>query len=78
MTDLKQLCKFSEGKDRTLIAKKDSDYAKRLILLSLRKMKVYRTPVFISKELNPEEQKIEINCCKNVEKCYKMALTKIK
>ena len=59
VTDLKRLGKFSEGKDRTLIAKIDSDYAKRLILLSLRKMKDYRTPVFISKELNPEEQKIE-------------------
>ena len=59
VTDLKRLGKFSEGKDRTLIAKIDSDYAKRLILLSLRKMKDYKTPVFISKELNPEERKIE-------------------
>ena len=79
LTDRKKLGKFSEGKDQTLIAKIDSDYAKRLILLSLRKMKDYRTPVFISKELNPKEQKIENELLqKRREKFKKMALTKIK
>ena len=55
VTDLKRVGKFSEGKSRTLIVKIDSDYAKRLILLSLSKMKNYKMPIFISKELNPEE-----------------------
>ena len=56
ITDIKRLGKFSENKHRTLVVKIDSDYAKRLILLSLRKLKDYGKPVFISKELNPEEQ----------------------
>ena len=56
VTDIKRTGKFSEHKHRTLVVKIDSDYAKRLILLSLRKLKDYGKPVFISKELNPEEQ----------------------
>ena len=59
VTDLKRLGKYQEGKSRTLVAKKDSDYAKRLILLSLAKMKDYGKPVFISEELNPSEQAME-------------------
>ena len=59
VTDLKQVGKFSEGKSRTLIVKIDSDYAKRLILLSLSKMKNYKMPIIISNELNPEEQAVE-------------------
>ena len=53
VTDLKRLGKYQEVKSRTLVVKIDSDYAKRLILLSLAKMKHYSKPVFISKELNP-------------------------
>ena len=49
ITDIKRLGKFSENKHRTLVVKIDSDYAKRLILLSLRKLKDYGKPVFISK-----------------------------
>ena len=51
VTDMKWLEKFIEGKDRILIVTIDSDYAKRLILLSLGKLKDY-----INKELNPDEQ----------------------
>ena len=54
VTDIKRIGKFSKNKHRTLVAI-DSDYAKRIILLSLRKLKDYGKPVFISKELNPEE-----------------------
>ena len=50
---------FSESKTRTLIVKLDSDYSKRLILLSLRKLKHYKIPVFISKELTIPEQFME-------------------
>ena len=56
VTDIKRQGKFSENKHRPLVVKIDNDYAKRLILLSLRKLKVYGKPAFISKELNPEEQ----------------------
>ena len=52
VTDLKRVGKYRERKSRTLVAKIDSDYAKRLILLSLAKTKDYGKPVFISKELN--------------------------
>ena len=59
VTALKWLGKNQDGKSRTLVAKKDSDYAKRLIPLSLAKLKDYGKPVFISKKLNPSEQAIE-------------------
>ena len=59
VTDLKRVGNFSESKTRTLIVKLDSDYSKRLILLSLRKLKDYKIPVFISKELTISEQFIE-------------------
>ena len=59
VTDLKRLGKYQEGKSRTLVAEIDSDYAIRLILLSLAKMKDYGKPVFISKKLNPSEQAIK-------------------
>ena len=59
VTVLKTLGKYQEGKSRTLVAKIDSDYAKRLILLSRTKMKDYGKPVLISEELIPSEQAIE-------------------
>ena len=59
VTDLKRVGNFAEGKTRTLILKLYSDYSKRLILLSLGKLKDYRIPVFISKELTLPEQFIE-------------------
>ena len=59
VTDLKRLGKYQEGKSLTLVAKINSDNAKRLILLSLAKMKDYGKPAFISKELNPSERAIE-------------------
>ena len=58
-TDLKRLQNFIEGKDLTLIVKIDGDYAKQLILMLLTKMKDYKTPVFRSKKLNPEDQAVE-------------------
>ena len=49
VTDIKRLGNFSENKHRTLVVKIDSDYAKKLILLSLRKLKDYGKPVFLVK-----------------------------
>ena len=68
VTDKKRQGKIVEERDRTLIVKIDSDYAKRLTLLSLGKMKEYKTPVFISKKLNSDEQVVEYDLCKNAEK----------
>ena len=59
VTFLKTLGKYQEGKSRTLVAKIDSDYAKRLILLSRTKMQDYGKPVLISEELSPSEQTIK-------------------
>ena len=56
VTDIKRPGKFSENKHRTLVVRIHSDYAKTLILLSLRKLKDHGKPVFISKDLNPEKQ----------------------
>ena len=56
VTDIKRLGKFSENKHRTLAVKIESDYVKRLLLLSLRKLKDHGKPVFITKKLNLEEQ----------------------
>ena len=64
VTDTKRLGNFSEGKHRTLIVKVDSGHAKRLILLSLRKLKDYVKPVFISKELDPEDKQTKTKCYK--------------
>ena len=56
---LKEWETFLKANLRALIVKLDSDYPKRLILLSLRKLKDYKIPVFISKELTISEQFIE-------------------
>ena len=59
--DLKRIGKYTEGKNRTLIVNVDSKHAKRLILLSLRKLKTYTKSIYVSKELNPNEQILENN-----------------
>ena len=68
VTDLMRFGNYQEGKSRTLVAKLDSDYAKRHILLLLAKMKDYDKPVFISKQLHPSEQSIKTSFSKQGEK----------
>ena len=62
MINLKRFGKFTEGRNRTLKVKLDSYYSKRIIFLSLRKVKSYKKFIFFSKDLNPEKQSIENEC----------------
>ena len=57
VTDLKRLGKFEEdaSKPRTIIVKLSNDWRKRLILVSLAKLKHYEKTVYVSKELSPNE-----------------------
>ena len=51
-----------DEKYRILLVKLDIEYSKRFILLSLRKLKGYEKTIYISKQLNHEEQVIEKDC----------------
>ena len=57
--DVRRLGNYDGKKDRTLIIKTTSEHQRRLILLSLYKLKTYSKKVYMSKELSPEDQKIE-------------------
>ena len=61
ITDLKRLGKFEEDntKPRTIIVKLSNECQKRLILVSLSKLKNYDKTVYVSKELNPNELQAE-------------------
>ena len=62
--DLRRLGNYDGKKDRTLIIKTTSEHHRRLILLSLYKLKTYSKQVYMSKELSPEDQKIENDALK--------------
>ena len=57
VTDFKRLGKFEEdaSKPRTITVKLSNDWQKRLILVSLAKLKHYEKTVYVSKELSPNE-----------------------
>ena len=56
VTDFKRLGKFEDAsKPRTIIVKLSNDWQKRLILVSLAKLKHYEKTVYVSKELSPNE-----------------------
>ena len=60
ITDLKRLGKYEEGKrPRTIVVNVSNEWQKRLILMSLAKLKNYDKTVFVSKELSPSEFLIE-------------------
>ena len=60
ITDLKRLGKYEEGKrPRTAVVNLSNEWHKRLILMSLAKLKKYDKTLFVSKELNPSEFLIE-------------------
>ena len=60
ITDLKRLGKYEEGKrPRTVVVKVSNELQKRLILMSLAKLKNYDKTLFVSKELSPIEFLIE-------------------
>ena len=60
ITVLKRLGKNEEGKrPRTIVVKVSNEWQKRLILMSLAKLKNYDKTLFVSKELSPSEFLIE-------------------
>ena len=62
--DVRRLGNYDGKKDRTLIIKTTSEHHRRLILLSLYNLKTYSKQVYMSKELSPEDQKIENDALK--------------
>ena len=62
--DAKRVGKFDQSKTRTLVVKLVNEHHRRLILLSARKLASYTKEVYMSKELNPDEQKLENNALK--------------
>ena len=63
ISDLRRLGSYEEaktsGKNRTIIVDLANPWQKRIIFLSLYKLKDYGKPVYISRELNPDEITIE-------------------
>ena len=60
ITDLKRLGKYEEGKrPRTIVVNVSNEWQKRLILMSLAKLKNYDKTLFVSKELSPSAFLIE-------------------
>ena len=57
--ELKRIGKYTEGRNRTIVIKLDSQHAKSFILLSLSKLKTFSKPVYVSKELTLDEQELE-------------------
>ena len=56
ITDLKRLGKYEEGKrPRTIVVNVSIEWQKRLILMSLAKLKNYDKTLFVSKELSSSE-----------------------
>ena len=63
ISDLRRLGSYEEaktsGKNRPIIVDLANPWQKRIIFLSLYKLKGYGKPVYISRELNPDEITIE-------------------
>lgn len=59
ITNCRRLGKYQADKTRTIIVDIDNEWNKRLLLMSLAKLRNYHIPVYISRELTREEQHIE-------------------
>ena len=62
--DAKRVGNYDQPKIRTLVVKLVNEHHRRLILLSVSKLASYTKEVYMSKELNPDEQKLENNALK--------------
>ena len=62
--DAKRVGNYDQSKTRTLVVKLVNEHHRRLTLLSVRKLASYTKEVYMSKELNPDEQKLENNALK--------------
>ena len=59
ITEIKRIGPYQEGKARTIVFTVANKFHRRLILLSISKLKEYDKLVFVSKEINAEEAKQE-------------------
>ena len=59
MDDVKRVGTYENEKTRTIIAKFSSEHHRRLVLLSAHKLATYDKPIFVSRELSPDEKKLE-------------------
>ena len=64
VTHIKRLGKFSEGKHRTMAMKIDSDYAKRLILLSVKNWNTTANQYLLANKLLKKIKKENTKCIK--------------
>ena len=56
--ELKRIEKYTEGRNQYIVITLNSQHAKRLILLSLSKLKTFSNPVYASEELTPDEYEL--------------------
>ena len=59
ITDIRRMGVFQAGRARTIVFKVATKWDKRLILSSVAKLKMYEEKVFLSRELPPNEAKLE-------------------
>ena len=59
ITEIKRIGPYQEGRARTIVFTFANKFHRRLILLSISKLKEYNKLIFVSKELNAEEAKQE-------------------
>ena len=57
--DCRRIGTYNENKDRTIIVKLSNDWNRKLLFLSLGKMRNYDKKVYLSRELSKEEQLLE-------------------
>ena len=62
--DFRRIGTYSENKDKTIIVKLSNDWNRKLLLLSLGKLRNYDKKVYLSRELPKEEQLLENNLFK--------------
>ena len=59
ITDIRRMGVFQAGRARTIVFEVATKWDKRLILSSVAKLKTYKEKVFLSRELPPNEAKLE-------------------
>lgn len=59
VSDINRMGKFENGKSRTVLLRVQNPWEKRLILSSAAKLKNFRIPIYISRELSHSEHEIE-------------------
>ena len=65
--DCRRIGTYNQNKDRTIIVKLSNDWNRKLLLLSLGKLRNYDKKVYLSRELSKEEQLMENDLLKKDE-----------